>query len=106
TPRAADPRDTIVALATAPAASALGIVRVSGPEALAAVAPLVRGAGPLEMFPPRQLRRVTVAHPTTGDLLDDAMCVVMRAPASATGEDVVELSCHGSPALLRLIVEL
>jgi tRNA modification GTPase len=60
----------------------------------------------LDGFPTRQVRRVTLTHPVTGDTIDDALCVVMRAPASYTGEDVVELSCHGSPALLRLVVEL
>lgn len=41
--------------------------------------------------------------PATGERVDQALCVVMRAPRSATGEDVVELSCHGSPALLRMV---
>ena len=41
----------------------------------------------------------------SGERLDDALCSVMRAPRTYTGEDVVELSCHGSPALLRVVVE-
>jgi tRNA modification GTPase len=101
----ADPADTIVALATAPGESAVGIVRVSGAGALAAVAPLVRAAVPLEEFACRVVRRVSVVDPRTGDRLDDALCTVMRGPRSYTGEDTVELSCHGSPALLRLVVE-
>ena len=43
--------------------------------------------------------------PKSGERLDDALCSLMRAPHSYTGEDVVELSCHGSPALLRVVVE-
>ena len=81
----------------------MGVVRLSGPNAVHVGASLVHG---LEGFPARQVRRVTLRHPATGATLDEALCVVMRAPASYTGEDVVELSCHGSPALLRLVVEL
>lgn len=92
-----------MALATAPVASALGVVRLSGPRAIAAAANLVRG---LDTFPSRQVRRATLVHPDTGDVIDEAMCVVTRAPRSYTGEDVVELSCHGSPALLRLVLEV
>jgi tRNA modification GTPase len=49
---------------------------------------------------------VTVVNPRTGQPLDEALCVVMRAPRSYTGEDTVELSCHGSPAVLGTVVEL
>jgi len=59
----------------------------------------------LVALPPRVLRRVALVDPRSGDLLDDALCVVLRAPASYTGEDTVELSCHGSPALLQLVIE-
>ena len=91
--------DTIVAVATAMGESAVGLIRVSGPAALATAAPLIRGATPLADFPSHRLRRVTVIDPRTGDRLDEALCAVMRGPRSYTGEDVVELSCHGSPAL-------
>jgi len=59
----------------------------------------------LTALPPRVLRRVALVDPRSGGLLDDALCVVLRAPASYTGEDTVELSCHGSPALLQLVIE-
>ncbi|PYN17273.1 MAG: hypothetical protein DME05_05345 [Candidatus Rokuibacteriota bacterium] len=84
--------------------SAIGVIRVSGPDAIATVAPLLRSASPLADFPSHALRRVRVIDPKTDELLDDALCAVMRAPRSSTGEDVVELSCHGSPALLRLLM--
>jgi len=79
---------------------------VSGPGAVAAVAPLIRGPVELSQFPSHRLRRVTVQHPRIGTPLDDALCAVMWSPRSYTGEDVVELSCHGSPALLRLVAGL
>jgi tRNA modification GTPase len=83
--------------------SAIGVIRVSGPEAIAAVAPLLKSSIPLAQFQSHALRRVGVVDAKTGERVDDALCVVMRAPRSYTGEDVVELSCHGAPALLRMI---
>jgi tRNA modification GTPase len=65
---------------------------VSAPAALAAQ-------------PSHTLRRVRLVDRESGALLDEALCAVMRAPRSYTGEDVVELSCHGSPALLAAVVE-
>ena len=83
----------------------MGVVRLSGPHALAIAAAVVRARNPLERQPSHTLRRVAIVDPATGEPLDDALCAVMRGPRSYTGEDVVELSCHGSPALLRLVVE-
>jgi tRNA modification GTPase len=84
----------------------VGVVRVSGPRAVDVVAPLVRGRQPLTDQPSHVLARVTVVDPASGAPLDDALCAVMRAPRSYTGEDIVELSCHGSPPLLGLVVRL
>ena len=95
------PLDTIVALATAAGESAVAVVRVSGPAAVDVVAPLLRSARPLREFPSHAVRRVSVVDPDTGEPLDDALCTLMRTPRSYTGEDVVELSCHGAPALLQ-----
>jgi tRNA modification GTPase len=86
-------------------ASAVGVVRVSGPRAIAIAGTVVRGRTHLEQQPSHTQRHVAVVDPRSGERLDDALCSVMRAPRSYTGEDVVELSCHGSPALLRVVVE-
>ena len=98
--------DTIVAIATPPGAGAIGVVRVSGPLALECVSPLLRavGGGEIEAARPRALHRVRVVDPQTGTQLDDALVAFMPGPHSYTGEDVVELSCHGSPVLLAEIV--
>jgi tRNA modification GTPase len=96
--------DTIVAVATAIGESAIGVIRVSGPDAIAIVAPLLRSAIPLQAFPSHTLRRVGIVDTKSGECVDEALCAVMLAPRSYTGEDVVELSCHGSPALLRMVV--
>jgi tRNA modification GTPase len=95
----------VVALATAVGTSAVGVVRLSGPRAIAIAGTVVRGRAQLEEQPSHTQRHVVIVDPTTGERLDDALCSVMRAPRSYTGEDVVELSCHGSPALLRVVVE-
>jgi len=78
---------------------------VSGPDAIAIVGPLLRSAVPLAAFPSHVLRRVGVVDAKSSERVDDALCAVMLAPRSYTGEDVVELSCHGSPALLRLVMQ-
>jgi len=97
--------DTIVAIATAIGESAIGVIRVTGPDAIAIVDPLVRGAQPLAAFPSHVLRRVDIVDAKGGECVDAALCVVMLGPRSYTGEDVVELSCHGAPALLRLVTQ-
>jgi len=78
---------------------------VSGADAVAIVAPLLGAAPPLAALPSHALRRVAIVDPKSGERVDTALCTVMRSPRSYTGEDVVELSCHGSPALLRMIVQ-
>ena len=78
---------------------------MSGADAVAIVAPLLGAAPPLAALPSHALRRVAIVDPKSGERVDTALCTVMRSPRSYTGEDVVELSCHGSPALLRMIVQ-
>ena len=78
---------------------------MSGADAVAIVAPLLGAAPSLAALPSHTLRRVAIVDPKSGARVDTALCAVMRSPRSYTGEDVVELSCHGSPALLRMIVQ-
>jgi len=79
------------------------VIRVSGPDAIAIVAPLLRSSQPLAAFPSHALRRVGIVDAKSGERVDEALCAVMFAPHSYTGDNVVELSCHGSPTLLRLV---
>ena len=97
--------DTIVGIATPPGAGALGVIRLSGPDALVIAGTLLDPKAALERHPTHTLRRVVLIDRETGASIDEAMCAVMRAPRSYTGEDVVELSCHGSPALLGVVVD-
>jgi tRNA modification GTPase len=97
--------DTIGAIATPPGAGGVGIVRVSGPAA-AAIARAVTGVGELE---DRRLVRAVARDPRSGERLDDVLVVLMRAPRTFTGEDVLEVHGHGGQRnmgrLLRACLE-
>ena len=85
---------TIYALATARAKAGLGVIRISGPDALTIAGAL---CGPLPPERHAGLRRLRSA---SGDVLDEALVLTFAEGASYTGEAVVELHCHGSPAVL------
>ena len=96
--------DTVCALAT-PAGGALGIIRVSGDKAIAAVDALFRTQGkPLAERQGYSLAYGTLCT-TSGEEIDDAVISLFRAPHSYTGEDSVEISCHGSRYVLNKVLE-
>ena len=90
---------TIVALSSGRPPAAIAVVRLSGPQAPAAATALA-GALP----PPRQAALRTLVDPATGDTLDSALILHFPAPASVTGEDVVELHCHGGRAVVDAVL--
>ena len=92
-------RDTIAAIATPAGAGGVGIVRLSGPSARA----IGRRIAAVNLAP----RRATHARfrDADGATLDDGIAIYFAAPASYTGEDVVELQAHGSPAVLQALVD-
>ncbi len=92
---------TIAALATAPAAGAVGILRLSGPAALEVGRKLAPGI-PAEPTPRHAYLAAFVD--AEGRTLDEGLFLYFRAPHSFTGEDVVELQAHGGPRLLRLLL--
>ncbi|MCG5241932.1 tRNA uridine-5-carboxymethylaminomethyl(34) synthesis GTPase MnmE [Azospirillum doebereinerae] len=92
---------TIFALATAPGRSGVAVVRVSGPGAGSALTAL--SGRPLPE--PRRASLATLRDPATGDALDDALVLRFTAPASFTGEDVVELHLHGGRAVVTGVIE-
>lgn len=93
--------DTIAAVGTAPGRGALAVVRLSGPDAVSVllrVCPALRG--PPE---PRRVALARVVDPRTGERLDQVLVTFFPGPHSYTGEDMVEISCHGGwlpPALV------
>lgn len=92
---------TIVALATPPGIGAIGVVRLSGPEALTIAEALAPGAALLSQ-PTHTLHFRKILWQDT--LLDEAVISLYRAPSSYTGEDVVEISSHGSPYILQQLM--
>ena len=91
--------DTIVAVATATGTAGVGIVRLSGPAAPRIARALCGGRA----LTPRHAHHARVLD-ATGEAIDDGIALLFAAPASFTGEDVVELQGHGSPVLLQALV--
>ena len=98
--------DTIAAIATGAQVAAIGIIRISGPEALPIVDRLFRPASG-KLMSEYEDRKLVYGRLTdlSGDLLDLCLCTVSHAPHSYTGEDTAELQCHGSPTVLRAALE-
>ena len=95
---------TIVALATPQGRSGIGVVRLSGSDALR-IAGVLTG-GPNDEPRPRLSQLRQLVDPETGEVIDEALVTYFKAPHSFTGEDVVEISCHGSPVLLRQVIDI
>jgi tRNA modification GTPase len=91
--------DTIVALSTPPGVAALAVIRLSGPVSHAIIGKLVTAKVDLT---PGHAHYRTLAH--EDKTLDDAVLTFWRAPHSYTGEDTVEISCHGNPHIVESIV--
>lgn len=98
--------DTIAAIATGSHVSAIGIIRLSGAESLALIDRLFTPVSGCAMSG-QENRRLVYGRlcDRRGELLDLCLCTVSRAPHSYTGEDTAELQCHGSPVVLRAVLE-
>ena len=98
--------DTIAAIATGPGRSAVGILRLSGPEAIPAADAVFRSGNGRSLAACEDRRLVLGALlDREGRPVDQVLATVSRAPHSYTGEDTAELQCHGSPAVLALGLE-
>jgi len=95
-------RETIAAIATPLSPAGIGIIRISGPESFSLLRKFT--GRDLSYFSGRALKPVKL-YSARGQLLDRCLAVYMPAPHSYTGEDVVELHCHGSPPLLEATLE-
>ena len=96
---------TIAAVATG-AGGGIGIVRISGPEALAIGDRIFAGRGgrPLAAVPPFRLTRGSVVAPASGETIDEVLAVRMPQGRSYTGEETVEIHAHGGPAVLDAVL--
>lgn len=98
----ADGGDTIAALATPSGTSALALIRVSGPQCRALAAAIF--ARKPEALPTRRASHGIYRSNNEARVLDDLVWVFAAGPATATGEDTLELSCHGNPLIVQLIL--
>jgi tRNA modification GTPase len=92
--------DTIAAISTAPGRSAIAVVRASGPQVTAIIS--------RTMEPPLPERRPLLrwlSHSESGERVDRVLATYFPAPHSYTGEDVLELSCHGGPLAPQLVLD-
>lgn len=95
--------DTIVAISTPPGRGGIGVVRLAGPEAKAIAAPLLRLKHELE---PCRAVFGELIEPSTGERIDEVVVTFFQKPHSYTTDDIVEISAHGAPVVLRHVVEL
>ena len=99
--------DTIAAIATPIGDGGVGIVRLSGPDAeRIALTVFERRSGRREKLRSHMLCHGSIRDPENGRVLDEVLLTLMRRPRSYTGEDVVEINCHGGAFLLRQILQV
>ncbi len=99
--------ETIAAAATPPGPSALGVVRLSGPDSIKIADTLFRtrkSARKPSELPSRTCHVGSIVD--SGEIIDSAVICTMKAPLSYTGEDMVELSCHGSMLIISRLLQL
>lgn len=101
------PDDTIAAVATPPGSGGIGVLRLSGPRAAAIASRIFRPRRPLaEGFPERRAIYGEIAAGRRADALDEGILLFFPAPRSYTRQDVVEISGHGSPAVMEEALRL
>ena len=102
-----DQTSTIAALATAPGTGGIGIIRVSGPEAVSLVQKIYQSPSgrSLEKARTHTIHYGFIKDPATNEVIDQVLVMLMRAPHTYTGEDTVEVQCHGGPYVEQKILE-
>ena len=95
--------DTIAAVSTPPGRGGIGIVRISGPQACAIAEGMLRFPGEVSFKP--WTASLAELPDASGHAVDQVVVTYFAAPRSYTAEDVVEISCHGSPVVLRFALE-
>src|SRR5262245_40595011 len=99
--------DTIAAIATPPGEGGVAIIRISGPDAeRVATKIFARASGTNGQLKSHRLYHGNLCDPNSGRPIDEVLLVIMRKPRSYTGEDVLEIHCHGGAFLVRRILAL
>jgi len=96
--------DTIAAIATPAGSGGIGIIRISGPEAENILLCLFQPSHPLVIFQPRRLYHGDLVCPETGRALDEVLITLMKGPHSFSGEDTLEIFCHGGILILESVL--
>lgn len=97
--------DTIAAIATPSGEGGIGIVRISGKESVKIAAELFKSMKPVKEFKSRCLHYGTILNPLNNAPIDNCLLTIMKSPHSYTGEDVVEIHCHGGSLILQRVLE-
>lgn len=95
--------ETIAAIATAYGEGGIGIVRISGPESLNILKKIFSGKGSMRN---RRMTFGIISDPDNGNIIDEVLAVYMKGPGTYTGEDTVEINCHGSMISLKKTLAL
>ncbi len=99
-------QDTIAALVTAVGESSVGIIRISGPEAVKIAAKIYQGKSDFLSADTHTIHYGYVYDWRNDKKIDEALFMLMRGPRSFTGEDVVEVQCHGGMVVLKQVLQL
>ncbi len=98
-------KETIAAIATPEGKGGIGIIRVSGSQAEEICHALFRPKKRTAPLETHRLYHGEIVSPETGTVLDEVLAVLMKSPRSYTGEDTLEIHCHGGPLILRNVLE-
>lgn len=99
-------KDTIVSISTGIGEGAIGIVRMSGPDASSLARQIIVYSGEKKGPESFHLRHGYVVDPPSGEKIDEVLISFMRAPRTYTREDIVEINCHGGYLAQRKVVEM
>ncbi len=97
-------KDTIAAISTSPGVGGIGIIRVSGPKSEEIGRLLFRPRKKVDHFKTHHLYHGDIISSQTGAVLDEVLITIMRKPHSYTGEDTLEINCHGGPVILQTVL--
>jgi len=101
-----NPNDTIVACATPAGYSSIAVIRVSGQQAIPLLQEIFRTPESSSRFQAQHAYYGSVIDPRTRETIDTALVTAFHKPNSYTGEDVVEISCHGNPLIIDRIIRM
>lgn len=98
--------DTIAAIATPSGTGSIGVIRVSGPRSRDIASLIFRPSNKTEGFNSHRLYHGDIISPDTGRVIDEVLISIMMKPRSYTGEDILEINCHGSAFILQSVLSL